>query len=199
MTAPDPDLAVGRERLAAAEEWARWAAVHDDWDKTRELMGVLLGEYDRRREVLDDLAERLLNADAEAIARQATFMGMTVEEGALALNLGPPRELVIAWVDAARKMLGDAENYSETRIDFPAVSMELKAAGEVERYVFTVQRAGKVTPHEARRGAEADLATARDRIAALLARCDQQEKGHPAAHRLTTRAIRHYLSPEVGG
>lgn len=41
------------DKLAAAEEWARWAAVHDDWDKTQELMGVLLAEYDALRAVGD--------------------------------------------------------------------------------------------------------------------------------------------------
>lgn len=41
--------------LGAAEEWARWAAEHDDWDKTRVLMGVLLREYDRMRAELERL------------------------------------------------------------------------------------------------------------------------------------------------
>lgn len=107
---------------------------------------------------------------ASVLADQTALKGMTVEEGALVLELGPPRELVIAWVDAARKMLGDAENYSETRIDFPteAVSMEV-SAGEFERYVFTVQRAGKVTPHEARRRAEAEVERLRARLAEMEA------------------------------
>lgn len=108
---------------------------------------------------------------ATVLADQTALKGMTVDEGALVLELGPPRELVIAWVDAARKMLGDAENYSETRIDFPteAVSMEVSAAGEFERYVFTVQRAGKITPHEARQRAEAELEQLRARLAELEA------------------------------
>lgn len=108
---------------------------------------------------------------ANVLADQTALKGMTVEEGALMLELGPPRALVIAWVDAARKMLGGAENYSETRIDFPtgAVSMEVSAAGEFERYVFTVQRAGKVTPHEARRRAEAEVERLRARLAELEA------------------------------
>lgn len=108
--------------------------------------------------------ERLLEKAANAVADQATLKGLSVEDGAAVLELGPPRELVIAWVDAARKMLGDAENYSETRIDFPAASMDVKAAGEWERYVFTVQRAGKLTPHEARKRAE----TERDELRAAV-------------------------------
>lgn len=111
------------------------------------------------------------DARAAAVADQTALKGMTVDEGALVLELGPPRELVIAWVDAARKMLGGAENYSETRIDFPteAVSMEVGAAGESERYVFTVQRAGRLTPHEARQRAEAEVEQLRARLAELEA------------------------------
>ena len=45
--------------LANAEEWARWAAVHDDWDKTQALMGVLLAEYDRRADKLELDAEEI--------------------------------------------------------------------------------------------------------------------------------------------
>lgn len=91
---------------------------------------------------------------AGVLVDQTMLRGMSVGEGIAELELGPARQLVIAWVHAAREMLGEAPNYSETRIDFPAVSQEIGAAGE-ERYVFTVQRAGKVTPHGARQAAEA--------------------------------------------
>jgi hypothetical protein len=121
--------------------------------------------YNALAEARAELA-RLHEEAADALVQQTTLKGMTVEEGAAVLQLGPPRELVIAWVDAARKMLGDAPNYSETRIDFPAASMEVKAAGEVERYVFTVQRAGRLTPHEARQRAESE----RDQATAELVR-----------------------------
>lgn len=118
---------------------------------------------------LDEVVHELeVAVRADALVEQANFKGMTVEEGAVVLELGPPRALIIAWVDTARKMLGDAPNYSETRIDFPKFEQEIKAAGEFERYVFTVQRAGKLTPHEARRQAEAE----RDAVVAAHARCD---------------------------
>lgn len=131
-----------------------------------------LAERDAEIARLQDMAT---NAVANAVADQAALKGMTVEDGALVLELGPPRELVIAWVDAARKMLGDAENYSETRIDIPreAFSMEIKAAGEFDRYVFTVQRAGKLTPHEARQAAEADRDAAHAELAELNRQRDQ--------------------------
>ncbi len=116
---------------------------------------------------VEQLHQAAADAHAEAIVRQTTLQGMTVEDGAAHLQLGPPRELVIAYVHAARELLGDAENYSETRIDFPSVSMEFKAAGEFERYALVVQRAGKMTPHEARRKAEAERDAALAQVEAV--------------------------------
>jgi hypothetical protein len=136
----------------------------------------------------EGLREQAANAAAEALVRQTTLKGMSVEDGATLLELGPPRELVIAYVDAARKLLGDAPNYSETRIDFPAVSMEFKAAGEFERYILTVQRAGKVTPHDARRKAEAE----RDWLSAAL----REMARRSVASRIEARAWRDLLAKE---
>lgn len=155
-------------------------------------------ELRRLRAEVDDLRadnERLVDEAADAVVRQAKFTGMTVEEGAVVLGLESPRELVIAWVWAARQMLGDAENYSETRIDFPAASMEAKAAGEVERYVFTVQRAGKLTPHDARKRAEVERDEARAQVDAVRALCKDamrlptMDDPRPADDRVSPRAV----------
>lgn len=85
--------------------------------------------------------------------------GMTME-------IEPAREMVAAWCAAARAMLGDAPNYSETPTSFPAddttpggkLEMEVKVAESSDRYVFILQRVGfgKLTPHEARLKAEAE-------------------------------------------
>lgn len=85
--------------------------------------------------------------------------------GAVNLELVPPRELALAWVRAARDLLGGAPSYSETPVAFSAASMTVGAAGEPERYILTVQRAGKITPHQARLEAEAE----RDKLASELA------------------------------
>jgi histidine triad (HIT) family protein len=63
---------------------------------------------------------------AQTLADQAQFAGMSVKDGMATLEVVPPHEIVLAWVQAARGMLGDATNYSETRIDFPKVEMEVK-------------------------------------------------------------------------
>ncbi|MFM9373201.1 hypothetical protein [Streptomyces sp. Da 82-17] len=72
----------------------------------------------------------------------------------MAMELEPARELVAHWVGAARTMLGDAPNYTETPIQ-----MEVKVAESPERYAFVLQRIapGALTPHQARQKAEAAL------------------------------------------
>lgn len=129
-----------------------------------------VSERDHGRSVeLDAVVHELETlANAEAVARQAMLEGMSVEQGATVLSLRPPRELAIMWVHMARGMLGDAENYSETRVDFPSWSVEVKAAYEVDRYVLTVQRAGKLTPHDARKRAEAERDALRERLRVAL-------------------------------
>jgi hypothetical protein len=125
-----------------------------------------------------DIADAVLAAgfavEAEVIARQAMLKGLTVEEGAAVLELDAPREIMLAWVWAAREMLGDAPNYVETTVDEvpregSGVSMTVKAAGEAQRYIFTLQRAGNITPHEARRQAEQERDAMRGRAENLLA------------------------------
>lgn len=68
------------------------------------------------------------------------------------MEMEPARELLAAWVAAARTMLGDAPNYTETK-----VSMDVKVAESPEMYTLVVQRhaPGALTPHEARQKAEA--------------------------------------------
>lgn len=81
----------------------------------------------------------------------------------MAMDLEPAREMVAHWVGAARAMLGDAPNYSETPI-----TMDVKVAESPETFAFTLQRVGKLTPHQARQRAEA-------RIAAALAVLDEYQ------------------------
>ncbi|PVC80557.1 hypothetical protein DBP19_36075 [Streptomyces sp. CS090A] len=70
------------------------------------------------------------------------------------MELAPARELLATWVAAARTMLGDAPNYTETK-----ASMDIKVAESPEMYTLVVQRhaPGALTPHEARQKAEAKV------------------------------------------
>lgn len=107
---------------------------------------------------------------AEAAAKQwidkqlaeAGLKAMDFRNG-MAMEIEPAREMVAHWVGAARGMLGDAPNYSETPIE-----MEVKVGESPERFAFVLQRVGKLTPHQARQRAE-------ERVARILAQCDAIE------------------------
>jgi hypothetical protein len=116
--------------------------------------------------------------DEEAVNRMAgTFVdetrirAMDFRNGA-SMDLVPSQTLVAHWVAAAKTWLGDAPNYTETALEFGGkVSTEVKLAGEFERYVFILQRVGpgKLTPHQARKKAEAERDKALAELAALSA------------------------------
>jgi hypothetical protein len=71
------------------------------------------------------------------------------------MELEPARELLAHQVAAARTMLGDAPNYTETKLEW-----DVKVAESPEMYTIVIQRhaPGALTPHEARQKAEARVA-----------------------------------------
>lgn len=101
-----------------------------------------------------------LDRMAEAFVAESRMRAMDFRNG-VKMDIVPAREIAAAWVAAARAMLGDAPNYAETPVE-----METGLAGERERFAFTLQRVGKVTPHQARQAAEAE----RDALAATINR-----------------------------
>jgi hypothetical protein len=107
----------------------------------------------------DEAAERWIQKQlAETGLRMADFRnGMSME-------LEVARDLVAAWCGAARAMLGDAPNYSETPI-----TMTVKVGESPETFAFTLQRVGALTPHQARLNAEAERDAANARITDLEA------------------------------
>jgi len=113
--------------------------------------------------------------DEEAVARHADRLladtrirAMDFRKG-MSMDLAPAQELTALWVGAARGMLGDAPNYVEGVAEFPPPGADLTVglAGQGERFVYRIERAGKITPHQARRNAEAALDRAR--VAGLIA------------------------------
>lgn len=129
----------------------------------------LLAEVDRLRGLLGDVEEQAVEKYANDLADQARIKSLEIRGGSFDMSLADARELTAAYVASARAMLGDAPNYSETRVDFPIehVDLEVMLVGETERYVLTVQRAGKVTPHEARVAAEKERDRARELLATI--------------------------------
>lgn len=119
-------------------------------------------------DILDDtpLAERLTEAilaifDEDAVNRlgqqyveESRLRSLDFRDGGR-MELEPAKEAAAMWVGAARGMLDGtgAPNY---------VEMTIGIGEDRERYVFTVQRAGKLTPHQARERAEAGWDAAKD-------------------------------------
>jgi hypothetical protein len=139
--------------------------------------------------ILQTTAERLADAvlavvDEEAVSRMTeTFVNetriraMDFRHG-VSMDLVPSETLVAHWVAAAKAWLDEhpAPNYTETPLEFGAkAEMEVKLAGELVRYVFILQKIapGTLTPHEARKKAEAE----RDQALAELARLREAGRG----------------------
>jgi hypothetical protein len=120
--------------------------------------------------VMDVLGEEAVNRMAARLLDDYRLRSMDFRDGA-SLDLEPSREMVARWVGAARGMPGDAPNYTETEVDLglpdpPGVEMTVGLAGE-ERFVFRLQRRGKLTPHQARMRAEERAEAAEAVLAAL--------------------------------
>jgi hypothetical protein len=113
-------------------------------------------------------AVRTLLAEAAAqqwIEKQLAETGLKSMDfrNGMTMEIEPARDMVAQWVGAARGMLGDAPNYTETPLE-----MVVKVGESPESFAFTLQRVGKITPHQARQRAES-------RVTAVLAECDAIE------------------------
>jgi hypothetical protein len=103
------------------------------------------------------------------------------------MDISLARDLLAHQVAAARAMLGDAPNYTETKVEF-----DVKVAESPEIYTIVIQRhaPGALTPHEARQKAEA-------RIAAAQAVLDEYE-GTDWSHTTPATRIREALKGSDG-
>lgn len=128
-------------------------------DNLREQMHEVLAEsiadvpHDIDRhvdEVLAVVEDEAIDRMAAKLIEETNLRSMDFRNG-MAMDIEPARALAANFVGAARAMLGEAPNYSETPVE-----MGFRLAGQVERFAFVVQRVapGKLTPHEARQAAE---------------------------------------------
>ncbi|MEV1245129.1 hypothetical protein [Nonomuraea sp. NPDC049750] len=145
-----------------------------------------------------ELARRI-DADAESLADRTLLKGLSVKDGAVNLDLIPPREIAAVWVRCAVGMLGDAPNYTETEVKMPSVSMEISPAGTLDRYALIVQRVGKLTPHEARQAAEAERDAWRELVRELAddGPCHYDHHDQCQGHSLDYRPCPHARAKEL--
>jgi len=99
-----------------------------------------------------------VNAAEQWAEKQADQLGLKYADfraGTWEMELSMAREMGAAYTAMAKTLLGDAPNYTESKICF-----DTKIAESPEMYTLVVQRhaPGALTPHEARQRAEARVA-----------------------------------------
>ena len=112
--------------------------------------------------LMADIAMDALGDTAAEILSDGTMLkALTVKDGQVCLELQPANEMLKIWVAAMRGVLhgNGAENYVETEMRAPAISMDLRDKDTpYDSYTVTVQRREGTTPHEFRQRAEKRVA-----------------------------------------
>ncbi|QBJ94484.1 hypothetical protein D0Z67_29390 (plasmid) [Streptomyces seoulensis] len=127
-------------------------ALHDEDPRVAPLFGH---DTDILRPVLSTvLAEAATQRWIQKQLDETAIRSIDFRNG-MHMDLQAARELLAHQVAAARTMLGDAPNYSETKLEW-----DIKVAESPELYTIVIQRhaPGALTPHEARQKAEARVA-----------------------------------------
>lgn len=160
------------------------------------------GQENRNRSLaIADIAIDALGDLAAEILTDGTMMrALTIKDGVATLELDPATEILKIFVASMRGVLDGygAENYLETEMQAPSVSMDLRDGDNpMDSYTVTIQRRTRPTPHEFRQLAER-------RITAALAECDAIETENHGQHdedadgmRDAIRRIRPLLDPEA--
>jgi hypothetical protein len=129
--------------------------------------------------VLDLIDDEALDRMANKLLEETNLRAMDYRNG-MSMEIEPARALAANFVGAARAMLGDAPNYSETPLEMTtSLAADPDQPATWEKFAFIVQRIGpgKLTPHEARLAAEDRAARAEADLKALtdvIARYDDQ-------------------------
>lgn len=135
-------------------------------------MALATGLADTLVDVVDDEA---LDRMANKLLDETNLRAMDFRNG-MSMEIEPARALAANFVGAARAMLGEAPNYSETPVEMTtSLAVDPDQPATWEKFAFIVQRVapGKLTPHEARMAAErrAERAEAKQQaVADLIAR-----------------------------
>lgn len=116
-------------------------------------MALATGLADALVDVVDDEA---LDRMANTLLDETNLRAMDFRNG-MSMEIEPARALAANFVGAARAMLGEAPNYSETPVEMTtSIAADPDVPATWEKFAFIVQRIapGKLTPHEARMAAE---------------------------------------------
>jgi hypothetical protein len=126
-----------------------------DWGKGEFVPAPVCRKLERERDSAREEADRLLGLGMERVTKELAdktmLKAMEYRDGRTMMDLEPALEIATAFVSCARTILGDAPNYTETKME-----LDVSGAESPEVWTFVVQRhaPGVLTPHEARMKAE---------------------------------------------
>lgn len=128
------------------------AAFEDCRDRNEHAHDFRIGSCCLRSAITAALEVSAAEQWAEKQADQLGLKYADFRAGKWEMELSMAREMGAAYTAMAKTLLGDAPNYTETKICF-----DTKIAESPEMYTLVVQRhgPGALTPHEARQKAEA--------------------------------------------
>lgn len=159
----------------------------------------LIAEVEQLRAQVDELLTDLDGRDEKARRRwikkqekELRLRSMEFRNGSWEMSLEGARDMAAAYTAMAKTLLGDAPNYSETKLSF-----DVKVAESPELYTIVVQRhaPGALTPHEARQKAEAERNSAWEQLSRLREWIGTTEHDAAAGELLTL--VFDYPEPEA--
>lgn len=121
---------------------------HHEWHHLNDGDWRLLGNI--AMDALGDVA-------AEILVDGTMLRSLEIRDGVATLSLEPATEILKIFVASMRGVLDGygAENYLETEMEAPSVSMDLRDGNNpTDSYTVTIQRRTHPTPHEFRQRAE---------------------------------------------
>lgn len=136
------------------------------------------GQTPPRLDWAADIAVASLGELAAEILVDGTMMrSFTLKGGVPTLELEPASEILTLFVAAMRGFLGShrAENYVETEVTFPSVSMDVGDGAVGDAYTLTVQRRSHPTPHGFRQRAERERDTILRVVSTYVTDCNSPE------------------------
>ncbi|MGW9437976.1 hypothetical protein [Streptomyces sp. NPDC055607] len=108
-------------------------------------------------ELADYVLDALGDLAAEILVDGTMMRSLTIKDGVVTLELSEATEILKVYVAAMRGVLDGygAENYVETEMTAPSVSMDLRHGPDPrDSYTVTIQRRTGTTPHQFRERAE---------------------------------------------
>jgi hypothetical protein len=153
----------------------------------------------------DNVMDGLGDLAAEILADGTMLKALTVKDGEVCLDLEPATEMLKVFVASMRGILHGygAENYVETEMQAPAISMDLRDSDTPhDSYTVTIQRRERPTPHEFRVRAEERVAELERELAQAQADAQQHFTALQALARqagLAVEPVQHQCTAEYGG